>query len=243
MLGGAEAPPSKKTKEVKASSRGTKREEPVRVFDPGGSESDKLPGDGKLDRVTSLSFGRGVCRKYSTKDSYRESLSEWSLRVLCVKMPGTAEVAVAVVVWDPGGSGVDILSNESELCSIASLSVGNELYSSCGNDGSYSECCRRWLLRVLRYAVCKSVQKTTVRQVVRVVAKLMLSHSEYRIRNDSRFISVSYEADGCRQLLQLMKCSIEAIMFCVKSTGDEDLFGHNSGLDQVAAVLKIQTFV
>ena len=173
MLGGAEAPPSKKTKEVKASSRGTKREEPVRVFDPGGSETDKLPGDGKLGRVTSLSFGRGVCRKYSTKDSYGESLSEW-------------------------------------------------------------------LLRVLPYAVCKSVQKLTVRQVVRVVAKLMLSHSGYRIRNDSRFISVSYEADGCRQLLQLMKCSIDAITFCVRSTADEESFEDNSRLDEVAAVLKIR---
>ena len=180
-----------------------------------------------------------MCSKCSTRDSCRESYSNWLLTVLRIRVPETAEVAVAVVVWDPGGSGVDILSNESELCSIASLSVG-KLYSSCGNDGSYSECGRRWLLRVLRYAVCKSVQKSTVRQVVRVVAKLMLSHSGYRIRNDSRFISVSYEADGCRQLLQLMKCSIEAITFCVKSTGDEDLFGHNSGLDQVAAVLKIQ---
>ena len=95
---------------------------------------------------------------------------------------------------------------------------------------------------MLLYAVCKSVQKSTVRQVVRVVTKLVLSHSGYRIWNDSCSISVSYEADGCRQLLQLMKCSIEAITFCVKSTGDEDLFGHNSGLDQLAAVLKIQTF-
>ena len=129
----------------------------------------------------SLKFGRGVCSKCSTRDSCRESYSNWLLTVLCVRVPGTAEVAVAVVVWDPGGSGVDILSNESKLCSIASLSVGNELYSSCGNDGSYSECGRRWLLRVLRYAVCKSVQKSTVRQVVRVVTKLVLSHSGYRI--------------------------------------------------------------